>query len=211
MFKQVTSFVFLLILGGCYPSYNDLMSAAYKAKRADPNPNPIFAGEEEPPIPDEDENNKTLLGIDKNQNGIRDDVDIWINRTGKNYNEIMALRQAAKGNQAYLKAVSDYRPELAEKTMNQSIWGEGCIRVIFPSNDRRELGLKMINQVNTIIFEPEFRMEKARSFYKFIFRYGGGPDGRLEKEYLFCDFKIENLDLVIKKYVDSSKIEAVKK
>ena len=31
-----------------------------------------------PPIPDEDKNNKTLLGIDSNNNGIRDDVEIKI-------------------------------------------------------------------------------------------------------------------------------------
>jgi hypothetical protein len=211
MFKLVSSFIFLLMLGGCYPSYSDLMSAAYKAKRADPNPNPIFAGEEEPPIPDEDENNKTLLGIDKNQNGIRDDVDIWINRTGKNYNEIMALRQKARGNQAFLKAVNDNRSEIAEKTMNQALWGDGCIRVIFPSNDRRELSLKLINQANTIIFEPEFREEKAQTFYKYILNYGGGPDGGIKKDYKYCDFKIEEFDSVIKKYFDSLQINAVKK
>jgi hypothetical protein len=31
-----------------------------------------------PPVPDEKKNNETLLGIDSNNNGIRDDVEIWI-------------------------------------------------------------------------------------------------------------------------------------
>jgi len=34
-----------------------------------------------PPIPDEKKNNETLLGIDLNNNGIRDDVEIWILKT----------------------------------------------------------------------------------------------------------------------------------
>ena len=37
-----------------------------------------------PPMPDEDKNNKTLLGIDSNNNGIRDDVEIWILKTYSN-------------------------------------------------------------------------------------------------------------------------------
>ena len=34
-----------------------------------------------PSMPDEDKNNKTLLGIDSNNNGIRDDVEIWMLKT----------------------------------------------------------------------------------------------------------------------------------
>jgi len=34
-----------------------------------------------PPMPDEKKNNETLLGIDSNNNGIRDDVEIWILKT----------------------------------------------------------------------------------------------------------------------------------
>ncbi len=38
----------------------------------------VINGFKLPPEPDEDKNNKTLLGIDFNRNGIRDDVERWI-------------------------------------------------------------------------------------------------------------------------------------
>ena len=60
-----------------------------------------------PPMPDEDKNNKTLLGIDSNNNGIRDDVEIWILKTYSNqvYSKIktaIAL-QYAKAAQSILE------------------------------------------------------------------------------------------------------------
>jgi hypothetical protein len=42
-----------------------------------------FNGKLEPPAPDPIENDKTLLGIDSNDDGIRDDVERWINRKAK--------------------------------------------------------------------------------------------------------------------------------
>jgi len=41
----------------------------------------IIDGHTLPPMPDETLNNSTLLGIDTNDNGVRDDVEIWIYTT----------------------------------------------------------------------------------------------------------------------------------
>jgi len=41
----------------------------------------IIDGHTLPPMPDESINNSTLLGIDTNNNGVRDDVEIWIYTT----------------------------------------------------------------------------------------------------------------------------------
>ncbi len=41
-----------------------------------------------PPKPDETLNNSTLLGIDSNNNGVRDDVEIWIYETYKDKHPI---------------------------------------------------------------------------------------------------------------------------
>lgn len=78
-----------------YPTeYDRLMGEALKVQRE--NSSIVeFDGFKEPPMPDRSENNKTMLGVDSDNNGIRDDIDIWINRTGKSYNERMALRQLA--------------------------------------------------------------------------------------------------------------------
>jgi hypothetical protein len=51
-----------------------------------------------PPMPDEDENNKTILGIDSNKNGIRDDVEIYIHKNFKGedkyYERMLAFQDA---------------------------------------------------------------------------------------------------------------------
>lgn len=63
----------------------------------------IFYGETEPDAPDLQINNKTLQGIDSNKNGIRDDLDIWINRTALNQEEMLSMRQYARELQIVLK------------------------------------------------------------------------------------------------------------
>ena len=94
------------LLGGIYffmPSeYDKLMQEALIKKNENPTVT-VFDDFPEPPMPDRNENEKTILGIDIDKNGIRDDVDIWINRTGKNYNERMALRQMARAEQFRLE------------------------------------------------------------------------------------------------------------
>lgn len=52
-----------------------------------------FDGYTEPPIPNSEEDKKTLLGVDFNKNGLRDDVEIWINRTQSDSGTRNALRQ----------------------------------------------------------------------------------------------------------------------
>lgn len=58
-----------------------------------------FDGVIEPRFPDLNEDIKTVLGIDENANGIRDDIEIWINRKFKSYNHRQALK-------AYIKAMN---------------------------------------------------------------------------------------------------------
>src|SRR5205814_7096399 len=62
-----------------------------------------FDGEKEPKVPDRKLNAETLTGIDSNNNGIRDDIDIWINRTAYDQNETKAMRQFSKTRQEWLK------------------------------------------------------------------------------------------------------------
>jgi hypothetical protein len=45
----------------------------------------VVQGYKLPPCPDEKENAKTLLGIDTNNNGVRDDVEVWIYHTYDTY------------------------------------------------------------------------------------------------------------------------------
>ena len=53
---------------------------------------------------DEELNNSTVLGIDENRNGVRDDVELWIFKTYDNQAEQMMFMQSAN---AYQIAISD--------------------------------------------------------------------------------------------------------
>ena len=89
----------LILIGFLYflwPSeYDQMMSVALKIRDAHPEQK-VFDGEVEPHMPNKTENNKTMTGIDSNNNGIRDDVDIWINRNARTKNEIRVFRQYAR-------------------------------------------------------------------------------------------------------------------
>jgi hypothetical protein len=204
MISKLSLLILFLFISCSRDPYDQLMKTALFKKTKDPNPHPVFAGDVEPDYPKEEENNKTLLGIDKNNNGIRDDVDIWINRTGKNYNEIMALRQKARGLQSYFKAINDNRPDLAESTFNKIVRGGYCIEVIFANNDNNELVERMNFNLDHIgIYPRDLRMKAMSKFFEYITSLGGNYDveGGDESHYKFCTFEVQNKELVIKNYL----------
>lgn len=82
--------------------YDSLMKRAEK-KQLDHSEFIDFYGEREPVIPIKSENSQTLLGVDLNNNGIRDDLDVWINRSALTKNETLAMRQYAKAKQEWFK------------------------------------------------------------------------------------------------------------
>ena len=90
---------------------------------------------------------KTVTGIDSNVNGIRDDVEIWINNNTTNtpnkdmYNERMALRQIAKGIQSAIK-FKDNKIE-ARKYMLESVMGKSCLKGIVNNKELDDLDVDM--------------------------------------------------------------------
>ncbi len=65
-----------------------------------------------PPEPNKEENDKTLLGIDSNSNGVRDDVERWIYKTYKHPIERGIFMQSAR---AYNIVIVD--PSKAHETV----------------------------------------------------------------------------------------------
>ena len=65
----------------------------------------VVHGNPEPPMPDMDKNNSTLLGIDSDDDGLRDDVEVLINYMMRNesYNQITAIRMLARSDRKVLK------------------------------------------------------------------------------------------------------------
>ena len=75
----------------------------------------VINGHTLPPMPDKTLNDSTLLGIDSNNNGVRDDVEIWIYETYTEPVEIGLFMQSAR---AYQKVIQD--PSKAHETVKYS-------------------------------------------------------------------------------------------
>jgi hypothetical protein len=66
--------------------YDKLMNPIKEMKLAEKKagkPNPTYDGVVEPDFPDEKLNDETLEGVDSNKDGVRDDMEIWINRVAE--------------------------------------------------------------------------------------------------------------------------------
>jgi hypothetical protein len=75
--------------------YDKLMNPIKKIKLAEEKSgvkSRIYNGIHEPDFPDEELNNKTIEGVDTNHDGVRDDVEIWINRTSENEYVALAMK-----------------------------------------------------------------------------------------------------------------------
>lgn len=86
-----------------------------------------------PPEPDPKINNSTLLGIDVNHNGVRDDVERWIYETYKNPIEIGLFMQSAR---AYNKVIED--PSKAHETVKYIDDSYSCQKYQFSINQELE-------------------------------------------------------------------------
>jgi hypothetical protein len=214
--KNLTAFVFLLFFFVACNDYEKIMGPALKAKMEDKNPNPVFDGEAEPTMPDPKENDKTVLGIDTNNNGIRDDIDIWINRTGKTYNERMALRQLARayreewiaGNLAYENfkkgPVNVFNPterdynrsishKIQEATSKEADATMGCMQFIFIKPQYDFDAKASLDKALTKLYEnTELRREVLQAYLKFGHTFG--VTEKKKHEYDYCLFDIENLE-----------------
>ena len=94
--------------------YDKLMNPIKKIKLAEKKAgkaNPIFNGAAEPDFPDEKENNKTLEGVDSNHDGVRDDIEIWINRTAEDEYVREALKESYRKQIKFLNSLYNNEPE----------------------------------------------------------------------------------------------------
>lgn len=114
-------FTFLLIstlLTSCSwleSDYDKLMNPIKDIKLAEKKagkPNPTYDGVVEPDFPDEKLNNETLEGVDSNNDGVRDDVEIWINRVAEDeYVRITLKDYAEKSSKMYYVFKNPNTPE----------------------------------------------------------------------------------------------------
>ncbi|MBC7711738.1 MAG: hypothetical protein H7177_00265 [Rhizobacter sp.] len=94
--------------------YDKLMNPIKKIKLAEQKagkPSPTFDGVVEPNFPDEKENNKKLEGVDSNHDGVRDDIEIWINRTAEDAYVRWAMKDYYKKFFSLFKAIYENQTE----------------------------------------------------------------------------------------------------
>jgi len=123
LFRGVT-LLLLVLLSGC--SQSDGYSTSEVASKEEPI---VIHGYTLPPEPDPVINNSTLLGIDSNNNGVRDDVEIWILKKYKDKHPIYT-EIAMQAGRAWQKVLED--PSKAKETVvlvHNSLACEGYYKV----------------------------------------------------------------------------------
>jgi len=98
------SLLTILSITGCGGGGDERASSDTQGAGNDSVQTPIVIdGYTLPPVPDKALNDSTLLGIDSNDNGVRDDVEIWIYTTYKKPIERAVFMQKARAYQIVIK------------------------------------------------------------------------------------------------------------
>ncbi len=158
----------------------------------------IVNGHTLPPMPDEKINNSTLLGIDINNNGVRDDVERWIYKEYKNLHPIHIdiAMQAARG---YKKVLEMPERALEIRTkVNSSMYCEWYYKY-----DAKRYGEKILiknNAINRKYFRKKIYFNTKERYRIYSREYDrrlsgnvfSSPEGKDEKQY--CDFDTSKYD-----------------
>lgn len=101
---------------------------------------PIIDGKIEPDFPDEDENIKTFEGIDSNNDGIRDDIEIWINRISEDKEVRIATKYYYKMQYKFILGVkNNVAPEVNTYNLQMSGNALFCLHKAFGENYKKYL------------------------------------------------------------------------
>ena len=123
-----------------------------------------------PPVPDQAEDDATVAGVDKNNNGVRDDVELAIFKKYPNSAKIRAAElQYAMALQLMLTKVS-----------NSQIWkaaaievsrGAACIGETVPNRDYK-IYVQRTEEVDALVLNTSLRKETNDKIYDFTTSYG---------------------------------------
>jgi hypothetical protein len=147
----------------------------------------------EPEMPNHYLNHFTLFGIDKNNNGVRDDVDIWISRVGKTYNERKALQENANSLNKLLIACDENNSKIVKELENKISKERACISFIFLEEAGRELEWMVLL---SLVFN-----NRSRSCEKFYDRNSYNSTSSINIDpSVFCNFKVHDLENMKSRY-----------
>lgn len=171
--KKLNLIIILALTQSCSwfeSDYDELMNPIKDLKISEQRSgksNPVFDGISEPNFPDLKENNKTLEGVDSNHDGVRDDIEIWINRMAEDQYVRIALKES------YKKLLSSHMILMNEKASEQTKADENsgfldysmCLAItLFPYDKMYlkkhiEIHRKYIDNLNTLSFNTPSRVK----------------------------------------------------
>ena len=114
-----------------------------------------------PPVPDQAENDATVAGIDKNNNNIRDDVELAIFKKYPNSAKIRAAElQYAMTEQMYLTKVTNTETWKAVAEED----GRAHLCILQTKADRKK--------IESLVFNTQIRKDAQEKVFEFITGYG---------------------------------------
>lgn len=176
---------------------------------------PTYDGEVEPPFPNLNDDIKTIQGIDKNKNGIRDDVEIWINRTFNKYNHRKALKAyvLAKYNIMDMAArKSEISYEDLKKLYVDKENSFNCFMAVSVLDMNRHWQIETIPRLNKVLLNT---YQRKKTYEIYVDRLSSINGVNNIQNYKFsnngnvildaCQFKVENRNLIYESFPDYMK------
>jgi hypothetical protein len=175
-----------------------LLEVAYKEKKKHPEIK-TFDGFLEPEIPGKG-NDEGLYGIDSNNNKIRDDIEIWINRTFNNRDERMVARQYAMDLNYKLYAAEKNQGEIIGHSASVAYTTAVCLNYIF--NFKKGSGV--MESLALLTYNTTDRKNILDNFENFPYSIRSVVDGMLlGQAYKGCNFKIDNEKELIQRDIET--------
>ena len=146
-------------------------------------------------MPDRVKNNNTLLGVDSNMNGVRDDLDIIINRNFKDYNERMAAREFVRSFKNWY-AICDKKSHDSMIIIPTILEIESAIECLkFINTQTNVLLIAHLKLINKILFNNTAR-ENCFDYYKELSsKYQSNVNNHSK-----CKFPIKNYESIQKNF-----------
>lgn len=151
-----------------------------------------FYGEIEPRFPDKLSNARTILGIDADQNMIRDDIDVWINRTAYDQNETKAMRQYARAKQVWLLTCEKQNLKDINVVLTKLAKAGGCLS--FSSDYQRKIQNYAKDKLELWILNTKSR-QGCNEFYSKLVKPKIKLTNDVAKSY--CEFEILDFSKVV--------------
>jgi hypothetical protein len=181
--------------------YYKITSDARKSKSIDGEKEIYFDGDKEPPWPGFISNIISVEGVDANENGIRDDIEIWINRTTKSNNLRKSLKQFAIADQSRLVALKNHDLNKFLISMKQLDIADSCNIFLGRTGENiyDSRGESYVLVISWLTLQTSsLRLDALDNERSILFSGRDIPLDRC-KRWEDCNFYVENVDELEKK------------